>query len=491
MQLQRPSLIQTQKFVMNTQLYQSIKLMELPIVDLREKIEEELEKNPALEILEDRSTVSLDAATEHTKEEDDFFDSNSDSVFVRKGGEAAGDDRHLFIEGTLTHSETLQEHLLWQLQLEPVDGDIRRICELLIQNLNEDGFHKEPVDVLLKNEDPKNIERAINVVQGLDPIGTCTADYKESLKIQIGLLPDAPKGIVEALSCLPLLERGKTAEAAKRIGCTENEVAYIFERLKELSPFPGRYFSVGNTRFVVPDIQVTKNEEEFVIILNEEEIPVLGINPFFMKILGDTHISETPSQVPPETESGEIPSSSGPMQMALQGSPRKKSDKKASKPIRDFARENIKEARWFINSINQRNHTLLKVTRAIVEFQRPFFMNGPKYLAPLTLRDIAQEIGVHEATVSRTANGKYVQTDWGIFEIRHFFTNSIRGTGSGASNYSKGGVKEIIKEIIKTESRSLSDQEIAGLLAKRGIMLARRTVAKYRQELNLGPSFVR
>jgi RNA polymerase sigma-54 factor len=161
------------------------------------------------------------------------------------------------------------------------------------------------------------------------------------------------------------------------------------------------------------------------------------------------------------------------------------------KPVRDFARENIKEARWFINSINQRNHTLLRVARAIVEFQRPFFMYGPKHLAPLTLRDIAQELGIHEATVSRTANGKYMQTEWGIFEIRHFFTNSIRGTGSGGSRFSKGGVKEVIREIIESEPRNLSDKEITGLLAKQGIILARRTVAKYRNEQNLGSSFNR
>jgi len=458
--------------------------MELPIVDLRTKIEEELERNPALEVLEDHSTVSFDDSSKAPKEEDDYFDASSDTVFVSKGGADAGDKRQLFLEGALAHSETLQEHLLWQLQIEPIDGVTRRICELLIQNLDEDGFHKEPVDVLLKNKDPAKIKKALKVVQGLDPVGTCTADYKESLKVQIELLPDAPKGIIEALSCLELLERGKFAEAAKKIGCTQGEVGYIFERLKALSPFPGRRFATGDTRFVVPDIQVTKKEGEFVIILNEEEIPVLGINPFFLKIMGDRQGSGIEAEAVSSasdisTQVAELAS----LQSGFSG--------KANKPIRDFARENIKEARWFINSINQRNHTLLKVTRAIVEFQRSFFMNGPKYLAPLTLRDIAREIGVHETTVSRTANSKYVQTEWGIFEIRHFFTNSIKGAGSGGSNYSKEGVKEIIREIIEAESVHFSDQEIAGLLAKRGINLARRTVAKYRNEMDLGPSFIR
>ena len=411
MQLQRQSMNQTQKLSMNPQLFQSIKLMELPIMDLRETIEEELEKNPALEILEDRSTVSLSG----------FIANNS--------GGTASNDKQRIIEGVPAHAMTLQEHLLWQLALEPVSKELRRICELLIQNLDEDGFHKEPVDLLLKNEDPRIIKNAVKLVQELDPAGTCTSDYRESLRVQIDLLPDAPKGIVKALSCLELFERGKIAEAARKIGCTEAESAHIFERLKELSPFPGRHFSPGETRFVVPDIQVIKKEGEFAIILNEEEIPVLGINPFFMKIAGD--------------------------KIAGGGARGELSRKKENRPVRDFARENIKEARWFINSISRRNHTLLRVSRAIVEFQRPFFMNGPKFLAPLTLRDIAQELALHETTVSRTANGKYMQTEWGIFELRHFFTNSISGTGSSGSRYSKEGVKEIIKELIISEHMRL------------------------------------
>ncbi|MDR2029714.1 MAG: RNA polymerase factor sigma-54 [Treponema sp.] len=452
MQMQRPSFIQEQRLRMNPQLYQSIKLMELPIVDLREKIEEEIERNPALEVVEDRSTVSLDAAYTLRREEDDYFEGTSDSGFVRRGGDEESAEQHKFIEGALSRPETLQEHLLWQLRLQPVGEHIRHIGELLIQNLDEDGFHKEPVELLLPGERPERIAEAMNLVRSLDPVGACTSDYLESLRVQAALLPDAPPGMEDVLAYLEQLERGKIAEIARKIDRTEDEVRNIFERIRELSPFPGRQFASSSTRYVVPDVQVIKKEGDFVIILNDEEIPVLGINPFFMKL----------------------------------------SDGKGEdKPARDFVKENIKEARWFIQSINQRNHTLLRVSRAIVEFQRPFFVNGPKYIAPLTLRDIARELGVHETTVSRTANGKYMQTEWGIFEIRHFFTNSISGIGSGGSRYSKEGVKEIIRELISEENRRFSDQEIADLLAKRGISLARRTVAKYRHELDLGPSYTR
>lgn len=461
MQVQRVSLVQEQRIKLSPQIYQSIKMMELPIIDLREKIEAEIERNPALEVLEDHSTVSLDAYSPR-KEEEDYFEGVSDTGFIRPGGDAAMEEQHRFIEGALSRPETLQEHLLWQLRLQPVSAEVRHAGELLIQNLDADGFHKEPVKLLFKDEYPNMtgaklppaVRQAMDLVRALDPQGTCTSGYQESLAVQARLLPDAPAGIEELLAHLELLERGKFIQAARKVHRRAEEVRLLFERIRGLSPFPGRYFSSGETRYVSPDIQVIKKEGEFVIRLNDEEIPVLGLNPFFMRLS---------------------------VQSSTEG----------EKPVRDFAKENIKEARWFIQAINQRNHTLLRVARAIVEFQRPFFINGPKYIAPLTQRDIAQELGVHEATVSRTANGKYMQTEWGIFELRHFFTNSIRGIGSAGSRYSKEGVKEIIREIISAEDRRLSDRDIADMLSRRGISLARRTVAKYRGELDLGSSFVR
>jgi RNA polymerase sigma-54 factor len=445
---------------MNPQLYQSIKLMELPIMDLREKIAEEIERNPALEVLEDPTMVSLDAAISPRKEEEDYFEVSSDSGHIRRDGEAASAEQRKFLEGALSRPETLQDHLLWQLRLQPIEEDLRRIGELLIQNLDADGFHKEPVELLLKDEPPDLIQAAMDLVRALDPPGTCTTGYLESLRVQARLLSGAPPGLEDILPYLEPLERGKIGEVAKKTGRSEGELRELFERIKELSPFPGRQFASGDVRYVVPDVQVIKKEGEFVLILNDEEIPVLGINPFFMKISGE------PRKRGKDADPGD-------------------------KGVRDFVRENIKEARWFIQSIHQRNHTLLRVARAIVRFQRSFFVRGPKYLLPLTLRDIAQELGVHETTISRTANGKYMQTEWGIFEIRYFFTNSISGAGSGGSRFSKEGVKETIREIISAENRRFSDQEIVELLARRGIVLARRTVAKYRGELDLGSSYSR
>ena len=458
MLVQGPGLIQEQQFRMNPQLLQSLKVMEMPLMELRERIEEEFDRNPALEILKDKSVISLDEAIKPRKEAEDYFEASSDSGFVSRAGEAAAEKQRSFIEGALSRPETLQEHLLWQLRLQPLDDELRRLGELLIQNLDDNGFNKEPLDSLLKNQSKSKIQKAVKVIQALVPKGTCTSGYRESLKVQAALLPNAVPGMVQAVDYLELLERGKIAEAAKKLGVTKKEMQDIFDRIKELSPFPGHLFSSlasSEVRYVIPDVQVTFRDGELVIILNDSEIPVLGINPFYKKL-----------------------------SLANQ----KDKGKNGEQPAKDFAREKIKEARWFIDAIKLRNQTLLRTTRAIVEFQKAFFLSGPGHLAPLTLADIAAEIGVHEATVSRTAHGKYMQTDRGIFELRYFFTNSISGQGSGGSQYSKGGVKEIIRELLREEGRHLPDHAIAGLLSAKGINISRRTVAKYRKELDLGSS---
>ena len=435
---------------MNPQLLLSIKLMEMPVAELRERIDQELERNPALELIEDKSTVPLDESETNRKDEYEYFQNTSDPG--RRGGEQASEEHRRFIEGALTRPETLQEHLLRQLQLEPVDSELRAIAETLIQNLDDDGFHKEKPETLFATPQAR-LSSAMQLVRGLDPAGTCTSDYRQSLSVQIALSQDAPGEIPEmekVLDELELIEREKYSVLAKKLGFDEEYTREICEFIKTLSPFPGRSFASDDVRYVVPDIRVVRDNDEFIINLNDEAFPVLGINPNFEKF-GDS----------------------------------------ADQAARDFARENIREARLFISHLSQRSQTLIRVANAILEFQRSFFINGPKYLTPLTLGDIARELKVHETTVSRTANGKYMQTDWGIFEIRYFFTNSISGAGSSGSQYSKESVKEIIKEIISGENRLLSDQDISALLSQKGIALARRTVAKYRKELDMGSSYTR
>ncbi len=445
---------QKQDLRLTARLVAAISLMEIPVLDLQEKITEELERNPALEAKDQAPDLSFDAVSPQ-QEEDTYFETSSDPGFPFADGEDAANRRLQFIEGALTRSESLQDHLLWQLQLEPLDKDTRSLCETLIQNLDENGFNLIPVDELFSHiQDKAHIEKAMRIVQSLDPVGTCVKDYEESLRVQIRLLPDMPDGAEAALDCLDLLRKDKFAEAAKKLGRSEDEVRAFFARIKELTPFPGRLFSSKETRFVIPDVRVIKREGEFFIILNDEAIPVLGINPFFEKIAGEN----------------------------------------TNKEARNFAKENIREARWFINAVQERNRTLLKVSQAIVASQKTFFEKGPGNLVPLTQQIIADELEIHESTVSRIASGKYMQTEWGIFGIKYFFTNSISPYGAAGvqSQFSKESVKAKIKAIIADDAGArFSDRNIVDKLAEQGICIARRTVAKYRKELDVGSSYDR
>ncbi len=458
MQSQRPVLRQVQKLKMTPQLYQAVRLMALPLQDLRATIEEELEKNPALQVEEDRSTVSLDSLPGREKGDGDgdFFENSSDTGYSRADAEAASDARRQFIEGALSLPESLQEHLLWQLALQPIPESWRRVGELLIRNLDENGFHREPPEILLKEEGDKALlPSVLSLIQGFDPLGVCVKDVRESLLVQIQRHASPhPRAAELVEGWFEALEKQRLRDIEKGMRISEARLREIIAFIRTLDPLPGRNFSRDVARYVLPDVHVTIRDGEFVIILNDEVIPVLGLNPLFEEM--------------------------------------SKNREKGDQKTRQFVTQNLQDARWFIRTIGQRNETLLKVCRAIVEFQREFFLKGPKYLKPLTLKDIAGEIGVHEATVSRITSSKYVQTEWGIFALKHFFSNSVPGTASGGSRFSKEGVKEIIREIIGQEGGgTLSDQRIVEILAAQGVSIARRTVAKYRGELAIDSSYQR
>jgi RNA polymerase sigma-54 factor len=447
---------------MNQQMLHSIKLMELPVTELRERIEAELAVNPALDIVE-KAEKEVKEARAETVEEGDFFETAIaaapyDFRSSRKNRAASSgedDEKRRFLEGAPSQPESLQEHLLWQLRLQKLDEHTRRIGELLIGNLDEDGFHLVSPAELLPGEDPAKIEAALSVIRYLDPQGCAAADYRESLAIQGALrFDDGPSrttgdAIKALLPYLSELEKGKFAAITKQTGIKTERIAWLFERIKELSPFPGRQFSGGaNTgtgvRLVVPDIEVHRKDGELMITLNDEEIPVLRVRPFFTAL---------------------------------------RKCKPEDKSTRDFVNEYVAGAKWFINAVYRRNHTLLRVTHVITERQQAFFEKGPAYIAPLTRHEVAAELGLDDSTISRTTSSKYMQTDWGIYELRYFFSNAIAGHGSERSPYSKAGVKEIIKEIIAHAEKRTSDNEIAHLLEEQGIKIARRTVAKYRNEL--------
>lgn len=456
MQAQRPVLAAEQRQKLNPRMLQSIKILAMPIAELTEEIQAELDANPALEVLDDRTEVSLETYAEEKGESpsDNWEDENADFNYSSSDGDE--DSKRKFLEGAISLPETLQEHLLSQFRIIPLSPGKRDLGERLIQNLDDNGFHRTDPAELCPFCSREDLEEVMTIIRGLDPSGTCTADYKESLLVQASMDPNAPAGVIEALGeHLDSLEKGKHAEIRKSLKLKDAQFDEALDYIKTLSPFPGRLFSTEKTRYVVPDLAIRIEGNEFVIELNDEIIPVLGINPFFSEL---------------------------------------SAKKGGEKDTISFVKGNIEKAKFFIGSIQQRNATLIKVARAIVKYQSKFFIDGPQAMQPLTLKDIADEVGVHETTVSRIANGKYVQTEWGIMEIRRFFTNAISSTSSSTAQHSKESVKATLREILnseKGEAPALSDRELVDILAGRGIKIARRTVAKYRGELDMDSSFSR
>jgi RNA polymerase sigma-54 factor len=464
-QSQRLGVSLEQGLRLSQQMLQSIKLMELPVMELRERIEEEAAANPALDVVEGAKGDVPDERPRADDEGDgDFFDT-AITLYTKGASSGEDDEKRRFLEGAVSRSESLQDHLLWQFRLQPLDADVRHIGELLIGNLDEDGFHLARPAELLPGEDPRKIQAALSVIRALDPQGCATADYRESLAVQGRLRFGGEKGAgsggihaegartgVEIEALLPYLgelEKGKFPMVAKLTGIKAARAAFLFARIKELSPFPGRQYSGGTNaeagvRFVVPDIEVYRNGGELAIRLNNDEIPALRVNPFFTEL---------------------------------------KKYKRDDQNTREFVNENIAGAKWFISAVQRRNHTLLRVTRAIVERQQAFFEKGPAHIAPLTRHDVAEMLELDDSTISRMASSKYIQTEWGIYGMGHFFSNAITGQGSQGSSFSKTGVKEVIREIIAHSEKRIPDNEIARILEERGIKIARRTVAKYRSEL--------
>ena len=440
MQFQRPVMRQEQRQRMSLQLIQSINLLPLTLTELKQRIEEELEKNPALEAIPDKSLVSYDeldamAGHRHRSSGASFDDEDS---------------QRRFLEGVLSRGESLHEHLLWQLRLQPLPARELEIGELLVNNLDADGFHLEPPETLFApladgtpGIDPQVLESVLTLIQRLEPQGCAVSDWRQSLLVQMRQQYFDEEATHLVTDGWELLEKKKYKELASRLKVSEAEIQLLLEDLSSLNPFPGRAYSQQPPAYVVPDAAIGFKNGQLQLVFNEEEIPVLRVDDDFQNSFGETL---------------------------------------ADKEARSFVRQKVGDAERFIQNIRYRRSTLFQVCRSIMEFQVEFFRRGPKYLKPLTLKDVAEQIEKNESTVSRVTTGKFVQTEWGIYELKHFFSNAI-----SSGEYSKEGVKQIIKEVIAAHeagsSKKLSDQKISDLLSQRGIEIARRTVTKYRLEL--------
>ena len=422
---------QTTNMTLGLKLAPQMRLMmhylAMPVLELREEIKKKLDDNPALE--EASSPEVLLSTLEGKRPKDDSTSWDDEKI---SWDEEAADRKQKFLENTLTQKESLQDHLLLQLGMQKnIDQNVLDAAEILVQNLNNDGFLELPPKEAVPEADEETLQKAVTLVQMLDPQGTCTADYKESLAVQASLRNDAPEHAEKVITDhLEDLEKEKYKKIADALNITEGQIKEIRDFITTLNPFPGRSFAIVPDQSVIPSFTITARDGELEVYMNDLAIPVLQISQSFKEL------DESPD---------------------------------ADVESKKFVRDKVQDAQDFINILEMRKDTLKKAAEAIIRCQRAFFLNGPKYLKPLTQREFAKTIKVSESTVSRIANSKYVQTDWGFYSFSYFFPSQ------GES------VLEIIREIIEThKEEKLSDQQISDILKERGINMARRTVSKYK-----------
>ncbi len=456
----------TQKLVLTPQLQQAIKLLQLPQLELQQALNEELVENPFLE-----EGVDDDGAPEEASGETDanpaentetplekIFEFGTEDYFADRASD--GRDLGYFTPGTeappsfeqfLGTTTDLTDHLLWQLRFSDVSPELGAICEAVIGNLNEDGYLDSTAEELgtFCAAELHHVEAAIRIVQSFDPPGIAARDLKECLLIQLTLLELegslAARIVQEGLG---ELERKRYGVLASRFEVSEDDIVTAVRVIEQLEPRPARNFVSGETTYVVPDVTVTRGDDGWIITLNDDGLPRLRLSRFYRKLLGDR--------------------------------------KNLSKEERGFLEERKRSALWLLKSIDQRNKTIYRVTESILEFQDDFFDRGVAFLRPMTLKDVARDLGMHESTISRVTSNKYIQTPFGLLPYRFFFSSALQSSRGGAE-IAATSVKEMVKKIIAEEDPDSprSDQNIADILKARGVSIARRTVAKYRDELKI------
>ncbi|MBI9094147.1 MAG: RNA polymerase factor sigma-54 [Sphaerochaeta sp.] len=451
------SLTQKQQLKLSPQMLQSFELMALPLAELQQKIASEIDTNPALEIPSGRE-ASFEAFAEKNQDNEKNIDTYSDSSSYgsdRGGYDTEASDRlQSFMENALSDEETLQEHLMSQLGCEALSEPEYEVGMILITNLDANGFHVQEPLGLLNKEQKALFEPMLDRLHRFDPPGIGVQTWRESLILQAqvkGMEGEELKTFsLLVQDNLELMRANKQAQAAKNMGIELEELDELFSFLKTLTPYPGQGFSSGPQLYVIPDISIRKVEGELILRMNRSSLPDLMINKEFEAFsLG---------KIPKET------------QAYIQGQ--------------------LKRANSLMFQVKLRNQTLYKVGQVLAEKQKEFFLSGPQFIQPLTQKCVADQIGVHETTVSRISTAKWIDTDWGIIPIKRLFSSAV---GDEGEQVSKHAAKEIIRQILEEHQgkKALSDQKISDLLKERGLSVARRTVAKYRNELHIDPSFIR
>jgi RNA polymerase sigma-54 factor len=474
---------QVQRLILAPALQQAIKLLPLTNMELIEVIDEELSENPLLELEEETlekkpeaeaqvSETAADVAkTEPAEAEADAASAaenpeNHDALefesyfqeYIDDGFRSFPQEKREVpsLENTLAISPSLWDHLTWQANLTFFDPVERNIAERIIGNINEDGYLTltpeelaEAVDVPLEQ-----VNAVREKIKMFDPVGVGSLDLKDCLLAQMDYLQvkdeTARRIIVEHLG---LLEKSDYGHLAKILDVPLASVKYHIEIIKRLDPAPGRKYSEDKPVYVVPDILVTKEGNDLKISLNDEGLPRLRINAYYRTLLAKA-FKENPDAY-------------------------------------RFLKDKMKKALWFLRSLDQRDQTIFKVAKYVVGKQRDFIEKGMDYLKPLTLMEIAQEIGVHESTVGRVVANKYIVTPRGVFSLKYFFHKSLHG--DFGEEISSLRIKDRLRKLVESEDKGnpLSDMEIEEILARENFKIARRTVAKYRKQLRIQPSHIR
>jgi len=474
----RLSIRQSQRVVMTPLLQQAIQLLQLSTLELQEVVQKELLENPLLEEVAPETENApetpaspeaqtaattpaepppVDAPTSTTERQTDdlpfdltavMFDDHEERSLV-----AQEDREELPFENIVRSVNSLNDHLDEQLRFTVEDPLVRRIGSEIIGNLDEDGYLRaELSEIATRCETTvEEVEKVLALVQAFDPPGVAARSIQECLLIQLRADPNPDPVSVEIVQDhFDELSRRRYPDIARALKLPLDRVMESVEEIMGLEPKPGRRFGGGDSRYIVPDVVVHKMGSEYVVVLNEDGIPRLRVNSLYRSLL------------------------------------RNNGDE-----ARAYVEQKLRSAVWLIKSVDQRQRTLRKVTQSIVKFQRDFLDKGLPYLRPLSLRDVGEDIGMHESTISRVTTNKYVETPQGLFELKFFFHSGIAsGDGEMVSSVS---VKKMIQDLLANEdpAKPLSDQEVAQILKGRGLTIARRTVAKYREELGILPSHQR
>ncbi|HCQ0642880.1 TPA: RNA polymerase factor sigma-54 [Escherichia coli] len=461
----------SQQLAMTPQLQQAIRLLQLSTLELQQELQQALESNPLLEQIDTHEEIdtretqdsetldTADALEQKEMPEELPLDASWDTIYT--AGTPSGtsgdyiDDELPVYQGETT--QTLQDYLMWQVELTPFSDTDRAIATSIVDAVDDTGYLTVPLEDILESmgdeeSDIDEVEAVLKRIQRFDPVGVAAKDLRDCLLIQLSQFDKTTPWLEEARLIisdhLDLLANHDFRTLMRVTRLKEDVLKEAVNLIQSLDPRPGQSIQTGEPEYVIPDVLVRKHNGHWTVELNSDSIPRLQINQHYASMCNNAR-NDGDSQ---------------------------------------FIRSNLQDAKWLIKSLESRNDTLLRVSRCIVEQQQAFFEQGEEYMKPMVLADIAQAVEMHESTISRVTTQKYLHSPRGIFELKYFFSSHVNTEGGGEA--SSTAIRALVKKLIAAENpaKPLSDSKLTSLLSEQGIMVARRTVAKYRESLSIPPS---